>query len=144
MFFFAYNLESELQEDVNSYLKKTNFFWWRQNSGKAFMNGRWVHFASKSGLPDNSVFFRNSSFYFGLELKLKKGYLTNYQKETLPEMIENKILFFIIESVFDVYKAIEHVENNLFFENDFLMISNNIYNLPQNQLDYRNKLKLYN
>ena len=29
-----YHKESDLQEDVNSFLAKTDFFWWRQNSGK--------------------------------------------------------------------------------------------------------------
>lgn len=137
-----YSKESDLQEDVNNYIKKTNYFAWRQNSGKAFMSGRWVHFASKSGLPDNTVFYNNTSFYFGLELKLKQGRLTKHQKETLPEMTQQKVLFFIIESVYDVYKAIEHIEKNIKTSDEGLFIKNEIYRLYEKQLEYRAKLKI--
>lgn len=97
-----YNSESELQEDVNSFLDKTNYFYWRQNSGKMFKDGRWVHFASKSGLPDNTVFYKNSSLFFGLELKLKKGRLTEHQLKTLPEM-KKKEFYFLYVKVFMMY-----------------------------------------
>lgn len=138
----VYSKESELQEDVNKFLDKTNYFYYRQNSGKMFIEGRWVHFASKSGLPDNTVYFKNTSYYFGLELKTKYGKLTDKQKETLPEMHRKNVLFFICESVYDVYKAIEHVENNIEFQDDGYFIKNSIYQLPEKQIEYRNKLKL--
>lgn len=135
-----YKLESELQEDVNSFLKKTNMYWWRQNSGMANIQGRWVHFASKRGLPDNTLFFRNSSLYVGIELKLPTGRLTPHQLETIPEMIANNILVFIAESVFDVFMIIEHIEKNIYYQNNFLMVSNEIYSLPEKQLEYRSRL----
>lgn len=138
----VYSKEAELQEDVNKFLDKTNYFYYRQNSGKMFIEGRWVHFASKSGLPDNTVYFKNTSYYFGLELKMKYGKLTDKQKETLPEMHRKNVLFFICESVYDVYKAIEHVENNIEFQDDGYFIKNSIYQLPEKQIEYRNKLKL--
>jgi hypothetical protein len=75
-------------------------------------------------------------------LKLKHGRLTDKQRETLPEMTRNNILFFICESVFDVYLSIEHIEKNIVFKNNFLTISNEIYNLDQRQKDLRNKLKI--
>jgi superfamily II DNA or RNA helicase len=141
-----YKIEAELQEDVNSFLKKTNYFWWRQNSGKAFIKDRWVHFASKNGLPDNTVFFNNTSFYFALELKLPKGRLTDFQKETLPEMTNKKVLFFICESVYDVFKAIEHIENNIIFTDESTIIYNTIYDLDTKQQVLRKKfnIPLYN
>lgn len=138
----VYKLESELQEDVNNFLKKTNYFWWRQNSGKAFIKDRWVHFASKNGLPDNTVFYNNTSFYFALELKLPKGSLTSYQKETLPEMTLKKVLVFICESVYDVYKCIEHVESNIIILENETTIYNSIYDLPKRQTELRTRLKL--
>mgnify|MGYP003642241667 FL=1 len=138
----VYLKESDLQEDVNSFLKKTGYFWWRQNSGKAFMNGRWVHFASKSGLPDNTVFYKDTSFYFGMELKLPRGVLTKHQKETLPEMIRQNVLFFICQSVYDVYKCIEHIENNTSFTEDSFIVKNSIYALNETQINYRRRLKL--
>lgn len=138
----VYKKESELQDDVNNFLAKTNYFYWRQNSGKMFIDGRWVNFASKSGLPDNAVYYKGTSFYFGLELKMKYGKLTEHQKQTLPEMERNKVLFFICESVYDVYKSIEHVENNIEFMADGYLIKNSIYELPEKQIEYRTKLKL--
>ena len=137
-----YHKEAELQEDVNSYLCKTPFFWWRQNSGKMFKDGRWVHFASKSGLPDNTVFYKDTSIYFGLELKLKTGRLTDKQKQTLPEMIQRKVLFFICESVFDVYRSIEHLESNITETDEEIIISRNIHEMPEWQKQLREKLKL--
>lgn len=138
----VYSKESELQEDVNNFLEKTGYFYWRQNSGKMFIDGRWVHFASKSGLPDNTIFYKNTSFYFGIELKMKYGKLTEHQKKTLSEMIQKKVLFFICESVIDVFLSIEHVENNLdIFDNGYL-IKNSIYDLSEKQIEYRKKLKL--
>lgn len=138
----VYSKESEFQEDANNYLEKTGYFYWRQNSGKMFKDGRWIHFASKSGLPDNSVFYKNTSLFFGLELKLKHGSLTKHQKETLPEMIQKKVLFFICESVFQIYKAIEHVENNIEKSEEGILIKNSIYDLPEWQINTRLKLKL--
>lgn len=137
-----YIKESDLQDDVNSFLKKTGYFWWRQNSGKAFINGNWVSFTSKNGLPDNTVFYKNTSLFFGLELKIKTGTLTKYQKETLPEMKNNNVLFFICESVLDVFKCICHIEKNIIFKNNFYAVNQKIYTLPEWQTDLRRKLKI--
>lgn len=137
-----YAKEDELQSDVNSFLEKTDFFWWRQNSGKMFKDGRWIHFASKSGLPDNTVFYADTSFYFGLELKTVRGYLTTHQKQTLPEMTQRNVLFFICESVYDVYKCIEHVEKNVKHTENQFIISKSIFDLPERQKQLRQKLKL--
>ena len=138
----VYTKESDLQDDVNNFLSKTNYFWYRQNSGKMYKDGRWVHFASKSGLPDNSVYYRDTSFYFGLELKLKHGKLTQHQKETLPEMISKNVLFFICESVFDVYRTILHVEEHISVNEENIIVNRKIFNVPEWQVDHRNKLKL--
>ena len=133
----VYRKESELQEDVNSFLEKTDFFWWRQNSGKMYKDGRWIHFASKSGLPDNTVFYKNSSLFFGIELKLKTGRLTDHQKKTLPEMIQRGVLFFIAESVYDVYKIIEFVESNVTETDTGFIINKSIYNLFPREIELR-------
>lgn len=138
----VYQKESELQDDVNSFLDKTGYFYWRQNSGKLFIEGRWVNFASKAGLPDCAIYYKNTSFYFGCELKMKYGKLTEKQKETLPEMIRKNVLFFICESVYDVYKSIEHVENNIDFMADGYLVKKSIYELPERQMELRTKLKL--
>jgi len=138
----VYAKESDLQEDVNNFLEKTNYFWWRQNSGKMFKDGRWVHFTSKHGLPDCTVFYNKSSLFFGLELKLPKGYLTEHQQKTLPEMVNKNVLFFICESVYHVYKAIEHIELNIIDNDELFIVKKEIYNLPEWQLMLRRKIKL--
>ena len=124
----VYAKESDLQEDVNNFLEKTNYFWWRQNSGKMFKDGRWVHFTSKQGLPDCTVFYNKSSLFFGLELKLPKGYLTEHQQKTLPEMVNKNVLFFICESVYHVYKAIEHIELNIIDNDELFIVKKEISN----------------
>jgi len=133
----VYAKESELQEDVNSFLKKTGYFWWRQNSGIAFIDGRWVHFTSKNGLPDCTVFYKNSSMFFGLELKLPKGTFTKYQKETLPEMESKKVLYFVCQSVFDVFRVICHIEKNFIARDNFYLIKKSIYTYPEWQQKLR-------
>ena len=137
-----YRVESELQDDVNSFLQKTDFFWWRQNSGKMYRDGRWVHFASKSGLPDNSVFFRRSSLFFGIELKLPTGRLTDHQKQTLPEMAQRGVLFFIAESVFDVYECIEWVEAHINETESGFEVLKSVYDLYPRQVDLRRRLNI--
>lgn len=138
----VYLKESDLQSDINKYLKKTGYFWWRQNSGKAYMSGRWVHFASVSGLPDNSVFYNKTSLFIGVELKLPSGVLTAHQKKTLPIMMSNGVLVFICESVFDMYKVIEHIEKNVVVSEEGMFINRRIYDLPSKQIEYRNRLGL--
>ena len=138
----VYAKESDLQADVNNFLNKTNYFWWRQNSGKANMNGQWVHFASKNGLPDNTVFYKNTSLFFGLELKMPRGTLTTHQKQTLPEMQSKGVLFFICESVFDVFRAVCHIEKNVIFKDNFFIVKNDINTIPEWQTKLRLKLKL--
>jgi hypothetical protein len=138
----VYVNEAQFQEDANNFLKKTQYFWWRQNSGKLFVEGRYVNFASKAGLPDNTVFYNFTTVYFGIELKMPRGYLTDHQKKTIPEMTQKGVLVFIAESVYDIYKAIEHMENNINITNDGIFISKDIYLLPERQIELRNKLKL--
>jgi len=145
----VYDKEADLQEDINKFLDRTGLFQYRQNSGKAFMpvspgskDGRWVHFTNKHGLPDNAVWLRLSSLYFGMELKLSKGTLTPYQKETLPEMVQHRVLFFIIENVMDAYYAIEHIEANIVVSDEGLLVKNSIYELSERQLKLRERLKI--
>ena len=107
-----------------------------------FKDGRWIHFASKSGLPDNSVFYNQTSLFFGLELKLPSGRLTDHQKKTLPEMTQRYALFFICESVYDVFRSIEHVEQNFVKDGRGVTVLNTVYELPQWQVDLRNRLKI--
>jgi superfamily II DNA or RNA helicase len=138
----VYTVEKDLQEDINYFLLKTGWFWWRQNSGKMFTDGRWVNFASKSGLPDNTLFFDYSSLFLGIELKLPNGKLTEHQKKTLPEMIQKGVLVYFAECVYDVWQIIKHVEENVNRTDDGVFISNKIYSLPERQLFFYQKFKL--
>lgn len=138
----VYKKENDLQEDVNTFLKKSGWFWWRQNSGKMYKDGRWVHFASKAGLPDCTLFFNYSSLYVGIELKLKGGTLTENQRATLPEMIQKGVLVYFAESVFDVWLIIKHIEENIVKSTDGVFIKNSIYDIPEKQLIYYKRFKL--
>lgn len=135
-----YQKEQELVDDCKTLLKRAGFFTWRQNSGKANMNGRWVHFTDKNGLPDITLIYK--SVYIGLELKLPHGALTRYQKETLPEFVQNKTHFFIIENVLDLFEALEKVKESITDTKDGVMIGNNLYSLSEQQINYRTKYRL--
>ena len=138
----VYQKENDLQDDVNYFLEKSGWFWWRQNSGKLFIQNRWVHFASKSGLPDNTLFFDYTSLFIGIELKLPSGRLTDHQKKTLPEMIQKGVILFFAESVLDVWKIIKHIEENVQKTEDGIFISNNIYKLSKRQIYFYQKYNL--
>jgi len=88
------------------------------------------------------VFFRNTSIFFGVELKLPTGRLTDHQKKTIPEMTQRGVLVFIAESVYDVYKAIDHIEMNVDVLEDSTVLRNTVYDLPDRQIELRNRLKL--
>ena len=75
-------------------------------------------------------------------MKLPKGTLTDYQKVTLPEMTLKKVLFFICESVYDVYKSIEHIEKNLIIDDEKLTVFNTVYNIDERQIQLRNRFKI--
>lgn len=135
-----YLKEQDLVDDVKTILKRAGFFYWRQNSGMMFKDDRWIHFTDKKGLPDITLIFND--VYVGLELKLPQGHLTKYQKETLPEMINQKILVFIIENVIDLFECLEQLTGNIIMIDGGIFIKKEVYLLSENQLKYRQKNKL--
>jgi len=137
-----YAKEAELMEDAKKFLSITDYFFYRQNSGVMYENGRWVHFTSKPGLPDWTVYYKETSIYFGLEMKLKKGRLTEKQRQTLPEMQQRGVLFFICESILHIFLAIEHIEKNIKDEGNIIFVNRDVYNMPDWQKEIRKKLKL--
>jgi len=137
-----YLKESDLQDDVKKILKKVSHFFWRQNSGKLFKDGRWIHFTDKNGLPDITLLFH--SVYVGLELKLPHGKLTKHQKETLPQMLNKKVLFFIVENIIDLFDILEHLIENIVIENENIIIKKQIFIFPEQQLKYFNKYNIVN
>jgi len=164
----VYKLEKDLQADVNNFLEKSGLFFWRQNSGVAqygwalkremqsfssvnsgdmsvvqrfidFINkgqARYIRFTSKSGLSDLSCFY--GTLFFGIELKLPKGKLTDHQQKTIPEMVNKKILFYFAESVIDVYDIIAWIEENW----DGYVLNENVYSLYPKQIEYYHKHKI--
>lgn len=136
-----YTKEQDLVDDCRTILKRAGFYIWRQNSGKAYMQGRWVHFTDKNGLPDVTLIYK--SVYIGLELKLPKGRLTKGQKETLPEFVQNKTMFFIVENVIDLFEALESVQNNIIDTENGVLIKKELFQLSEQQKKYRKKYKLY-
>ncbi len=138
----TYGKEQDLVDDCKTIIKRAGFSMWRQNSGKAFMDGRWVHFTDKNGLPDITLIYH--SVYIGLELKLPSGRLTKHQKETLPEFTTNKIIFFIIENVVDLFSSLEIIKENIIKTEEGTLIRSNLFNLDEQQKKYRKKYKLNN
>ena len=122
----VYVKEQDLLEDCKMILKRAGFYFWRQNSGKAFMDGRWVTFTDKNGLPDITLIYH--SVYIGLELKLPKGKFTKNQKETLPEFIKNKTCFFIVESVLDLFDCLEILQKNIIKKDGNILIKESLFN----------------
>lgn len=133
----VYRKEQDLVDDCKTLLKRAGFYMWRQNSGKANMNGRWVHFTDKNGLPDITLIYE--SVYIGLELKLPSGKLTKHQKITLPEFIENKTHFFFIENILDLFEALEKIKENIINTDEGLLIKKELFNLDASQEAYRKK-----
>jgi superfamily II DNA or RNA helicase len=136
----VYSKEQDLLDDCRTILKRGGYNSWRQNSGKANIEKRWVQFTDKAGLPDITLIYK--SVYIGLELKLPKGLLTPAQKITLSEFVDNKIIFFIIESVIDLFEVLEIIIKNITQTDTSLVINNFIYILNESQQKYRRKYKL--
>ena len=135
-----YEKEQDLVDDCRTILKRAGFYIWRQNSGKANIQGRWVTFTDRNGLPDITLIYK--SVYIGLELKLPKGRLTKGQKETLPEFAQNKTMFFIIENVIDLFEALESVQNNIIETEGGVLIQKALFEISNQQLIYRLKYNI--
>ena len=136
-----YSKEQDLLDDCRTILKRGGYNSWRQNSGKANIEKRWVQFTDKAGLPDITLIYK--SVYIGLELKLPKGALTPSQKITLSEFVDNKIIFFIIESVIDLFEVLEIIIKNITQTDTSLVINKYIYILNETQQKYRRKYKIH-
>ena len=136
----TYIRESDLMDDVRTFLRKTTHFHWRQNSGTANIGNRWVQFTDKKGLPDITLLFHG--VYVGIECKLEKGTLTDHQKQTLPDMINRGCLIFICKSVLDLFEILEHMTENITVSENSISINRDIFTVPQTQINYRIKYKL--
>jgi len=136
----VYTKEQDLVDDCKKILKRAGYFMWRQNSGKLFKEGRWVHFTDKNGLPDITLVYKG--VYIGLELKLPKGRLTKYQQVTLPELSYNGIQYFIIQNVIDLFEVLEKVRANIVDHEDGVIIKDGLKELSETQIRYRDKYKL--
>ena len=135
-----YKKEQDLVDDCRKIIERAGFYSWRQNSGKAYIEGRWVHFSTKNGLPDITLFYLG--VYIGLELKLPHGKLTKHQKETLPEFNINKICFFIIENVLDLFESLDKIKDNIVKIEKGVLITDSLFDLSEQQEKYRKKYKL--
>ena len=136
----VYNKEQELVDDCKRILKRGGFLMWRQNSGKMYAHGSYVHFTDKNGLPDITLIYH--SVYIGLELKLPRGRLTSFQRETLPEFTEHKVCFFIIENIIDLFNALETITSNIIEVKNNIVINKKLYKLDKTQKKYRLKYKI--
>lgn len=132
----VYHKEQQIIEDLKTFLAyykqigKVSFYW-RQNSGKACMNGKWVNFTDIKGLPDLVIFIFNS-IYIGIEVKLPTGYLKDTQRETLPEMKSAGLNVHIVTNVIELFRILEYYLNGQKPED-----------YPEEQIAWDAKLKYY-
>jgi len=142
----VYTHEDELLADTKKFLKHSGFFFWRQNSGVVNMGEykkpRWVHFTDIKGLPDITMFAKFASVYIGLELKVPNAPFTDNQKATLPKFHKEGIIFFIVDSINELWAIIKHIRRNVVETPDGILIKNSVKNLWEHQIKYRNKLKI--
>jgi superfamily II DNA or RNA helicase len=131
-----YTKEADFQEDVRTFLKRGGFYQWRQNSGMLYVEGRYVHFTDKKGLPDITLIY--NGVYFGLELKMPTGTFTKHQKITLPEMMESNVNFFVIDSFQELFLCLEIIQKSVVVLGDGVVI--HPIELTPTQVKYRNKL----
>lgn len=133
-----YAKEQELVDDVKKVMKRAGYYFWRQNSGIMYENGRYIHFTDKKGLPDITLIHK--SVYIGLELKLKGRGFTKNQKETLPEFIINKLCFFIVENVLDLFNVLEHIQKNIIETNEGIMIKKELFKYSERQKKLKKRI----
>lgn len=136
-----YRSEQELLEDVRKFLRKTTHMHYRQNSGKAYLRGSWVHFTDIKGLPDITLCF-NPLLDIRVELKHpKKGNYRQSQQETIYNLHCANHLAYYAESVADIAEILMHIEENIIVNKDGMYVSNNIYRLPERQKKLFRKYK---
>lgn len=135
----TYLKEADFQDDVRTFLKRAGFYQWRQNSGMLYVEGRYVHFTDKKGLPDITLLYHG--VYFGIELKMPRGQFTKHQKVTLPEMMENNVNFFVIDSFNELFLCLEIIQECVIPMVDSVVVKP--ITLTETQIKYRNKLNSY-
>jgi hypothetical protein len=136
----VYKKEQDLVDDCKTLLKRAGYYIWRQNSGKMYKDGRWIHFTDRNGLPDITLIYK--SVYIGLELKLPKGRLTPGQQKTLTEFVMNNTHFFIIENIIDLFEALEKIQDNIIDTDNGTLIKSELLDLSESQKRYRDKYKI--
>ena len=131
-----YHKEQQIIEDLKDFLDyymqigKVSFYW-RQNSGVAKIDGRWVSFTGMAGLPDMTILIKNS-IYIGIEVKLPNRYLNDNQRKTLPKMKSAGLNVHIVTNVLELFRIFEYYLNGQKQED-----------YPEEQLAWDAKLKYY-
>lgn len=97
--------EIDLQKVILEYLNSRNIFAWRNNSGIAFYKHRVVSYGAV-GSPDIIGIMPNGRF-LGIEVKNKKGRLSENQKKFLYKIEQNGGVAIVARSLDDVIKVIE-------------------------------------
>lgn len=133
-----YAKEQELVDDVKKVMERAGYYFWRQNSGIMYENGRYIHFTDKKGLPDITLIY--NSVYIGLELKLKNRRFTKNQKETLPEFSMNKVCFFVVENVVDLFNVLEHIQKNIIQTNEGIFVKNELFEDNERQKKLKSRI----
>lgn len=100
-------MESQIVNSICEYLALRKVFFWRQNTAPAFdwktNRFRAMPKYAKRGVPDIIV-IKNGRF-IGLEVKAKKGRLSEHQADFARECVRNGGEYIVARSVDDVQKA---------------------------------------
>lgn len=95
-------LESEIQSAICQYLALKGYFFWRQNTGSLFREGRFFSMPkySMNGIPD--IILIKDGAFIGIEVKREKGVLNDAQLEFNRLCVKNGATYLIARSIDDL------------------------------------------
>lgn len=96
--------ESSIQTAICDYLSYKRYFFWRQNTGGMYREGRWFSQPkySKNGVPD--IILVKDGKFVGLEVKRPKGKQSAHQLAFETDCKKAGGEYYIITSVEEVQK----------------------------------------
>lgn len=104
--------EKYIQRRILDWLKRTDLLHWRQNSGFAFVGGRFpggkrrINMGPK-GCPDIIVVIPPGGRFCGLEVKSPQGRVRPDQKVFAEKLTKSGACYYIVRSLDDAKKALE-------------------------------------
>jgi len=97
--------ETDIQRAICDYLALKGYFFWRQNTGGMFREGRYFSLPKYSmrGIPD--IILIKGGRFIGIEVKNKTGKLSPHQADFARECVKNGGDYIVAKSIDDVQAA---------------------------------------